>query len=181
MRCAIEKNNIRAIQKLVEDNKATLCEKIVKGEDEFTPLGYAIYYKRKEIAKYLISSGANVNEQSKYQDLEKERDGNTSWRSPIYMAILADEPDLVQLLINKRADVELGRTIQKNDERPFKLPLTLALHSTEKVAITQMLFDQQVKLRWAKNVLDDLIPKTSVSPAKKSKLLFLLNFLLQSF
>ena len=84
------------------------------------------------------------------------------------MAILADEPDLVQLLINKRADVELGRTIQKNDERPFKLPLTLALHSTEKVAITQMLFDQYVKLHWAKNVrLDDLLPKDVYVVAKK--------------
>ena len=84
------------------------------------------------------------------------------------MAILADDVELVDLLIKRGADIELGRTIHK-DGMPFKLPLAAALCLTSKqIAVTNLIFKQYIKLRWInRQPMDELIPNHLYEPTKQ--------------
>jgi ankyrin repeat protein len=64
-----------------------------KDDDGFNPLHYATRQGSKEITKFLIENGADVNAESKFH------------KTALYYAIEANSAEVVELLIDKKADL----------------------------------------------------------------------------
>lgn len=64
-----------------------------KNEQGFSPLLLAVYYSNEEVAKYLVESGAEVDE-------------NSSMGSPLMAAVVKNNLILAELLLKKGASVD---------------------------------------------------------------------------
>jgi len=72
----------------------------------------------KDVAELLIAKGADVNAR-KFSGLE------TGW-TPLHLAVLNENTELVELLIAKGADINAGKA---SDATPFETPLVMAIEN----------------------------------------------------
>ena len=88
---AVIANDFVATKKFLKANKQFLNQ---HSKDGFTPLGFAAFFSRAQIAEYLINEGADVNIAS----------NNDFKVAPIHSAVAAKSLLITQLLLDKGAD-----------------------------------------------------------------------------
>ena len=88
---AVIANDFVATKKLLKANKQLINQ---HSKDGFTPLGFAAFFSRAQIAEYLINEGADVNIAS----------SNDFKVAPIHSAVAAKSLLITQLLLDKGAD-----------------------------------------------------------------------------
>ncbi len=99
---AIQKGDLVKVKELVE-NAPDLAT--VTGNNRFTPLLFATNHNKSEIAEYLISKGANINE-----IFLPDYYGNT----PISFAIKNGNLNLIKLLYEKGANIQFRTKLGEN-------------------------------------------------------------------
>lgn len=102
------------------EKDATLLNK--HSQDGFTPLGFAAYFGREEIAKYLVALGADVNQPS----------NNGFQVAPLHSAVAAGNVFITELLLRCGADVNAR---QQQDVTP----LHAAAHNKNVALVTMLL------------------------------------------
>ena len=87
---AIHEGRTDSVLELLENNRAEVNDKDEKGE---TPLHWAVFFSRKDVAELLLTKGANVN--------AKANDGV----APLHWAAAKGYKDVAELLLANKADV----------------------------------------------------------------------------
>jgi uncharacterized protein len=130
-------NDLKAAKKFLSADRQLLDK---HSKDGFTPLGFAAFFSRAQIAEFLVKEGADVNVAS----------NNDFKVAPIHSAVAAKNPFIVQLLINHVANPNAQ---QQNDVTP----LHAAAHNNS-LEIVQILLksgaDKDLKTKDGKSARD---------------------------
>jgi uncharacterized protein len=139
---AVIAGDFRLTQKFLLADRSQLNK---HSKDGFTPLGFAAYFCRSEVAMYLVSEGADVNIPS----------NNDFKVAPIHSAVSSNSREIVELLLlsganpnaKQQKDVTplMGAAHNKNVEI-VKLLLTAGASKTDRTT------DGKSALDWAKEV-----------------------------
>lgn len=139
------KNNLELTKYFVEDLKLNINQReyslFYKADTAWTPLQWAVSRENEEIAKYLISKGANVNicDHNGY--------------APIFLAIIKNNFDLTKLLIDKDADLDYKVPSKNEDYGGFSaIHFASIIDSAEN--IIQLLLDNDVDIN--QKIVDSL-------------------------
>jgi hypothetical protein len=121
-----------AIVDLLLNHPGLVVDKFDGGN--MTALCYAIYLGNRPVVETLIRLGSDVNVSTKHfrrEHSELTRHSEDDWR-PIHLAAVADDPNLLQLLLDHGADVDISAAPSEILSLPQGTTGTTALHLAAK-------------------------------------------------
>jgi ankyrin repeat protein len=137
---AIEAGDIKLVSKLLDKDNEIVNKRV----DSVTPLQYAIFYRKFEIAKLLIKYGADVNAKGYRNNVP-----------PLSSAAMRGEVGFMKLLFDNGADIDAK-------DRNNKTPLMYAASNCQKKSI-EFLINKGANIN-----LKDIYTKYDPSPRKNA-------------